>query len=311
MIYAQGAMILSPSSKDAVDPLSELLAVLGVRSIRCTRLEAAGDWSLAFPAQARLKFVAVRRGRCCVLLPGQSAFALATGDVFLVGHSPYTVASSPGVDPVDGMALYAGSDQDVVCLGGHETVMLGGGVAFSSEEAGFLLEALPGFMHVAAGAPSASAVRSILDLMENEVGQSRPGNALITARLAEVLLVEAIRAHIADHGEESCGWIGGLADRRIGKALCLMHGNIAFPWTVGALAAQVGMSRSAFAALFTRRVGRPPLDYLAGWRMTLSRHLLLRNEADVASVAAQVGYASPSAFGHAFKRSFGHSPRKG
>ncbi|MFC7554596.1 helix-turn-helix transcriptional regulator [Pseudoroseomonas wenyumeiae] len=90
-----------------------------------------------------------------------------------------------------------------------------------------------------------------------------------------------------------------------------MHGNIAFPWTVGALAAQVGMSRSAFAALFTRRVGRPPLDYLAGWRMTLSRHLLLRNEADVASVAAQVGYASPSAFGHAFKRSFGHSPRKG
>ena len=143
------------------------------------------------------------------------------------------------------------------------------------------------------------------------MGRARPGNTLITARLAEILLVEAIRAYIADHGEESCGWIGGLADRRIGKALSLMHGDLAFPWTVGDLAAQVGMSRSAFASLFTRRVGRPPLDYLTGWRMTLARHLLLQKKADVASVAVRVGYASQSAFGHAFKRSFGHSPRKG
>ncbi|MDJ0390777.1 AraC family transcriptional regulator [Roseomonas sp. E05] len=311
MIYAPGAMILSSPSRNAPDLLSEVLTVLGARSIRRTRLEAAGDWALAFPAQARLKFVAVLRGGCWILLPGQPPRALAAGDVFLVGDTAYTVASDPEVTAADGMATYSTPDQDTVRLGGDETVMLGGGIAFAGEEAGFLLDALPRFMHAARGAPSASAVTRTLDLLDAEAGQPGLGSALVTMRLADILLVEAIRAYVADHGEASSGWIGALADRRIGQALRLMHSDIAFPWTVEALAARIGMSRSAFASLFTRRVGRPPLDYLTHWRMALARRLLDRQGADAAGVAARVGYASQSAFGHAFKRTFGHSPRRG
>jgi AraC-like DNA-binding protein len=303
-------MVLLQSSKDAPDPVSEVLSVLGARSVRLTRLEAAGDWALAFPAQARLKFVAVLRGGCWVLLPGQPPLALATGDTFLLGNTPYGVASDPGIAAADGASLFAAPGHDVVRLGGDDTIMLGGGIAFADEQGGFLLDALPCFMHVAGHAPSAFAVRRTLGLLEAEAGHPGLGGALIMARLSEILLVEAIRACVADFGEESRGWIGAMADRRTGEALRLMHGDIRYPWTVQALAARVGMSRSAFASLFTHRVGRPPLDYLKHWRMTLARRLLDQAGTDVAGVAARVGYASQSAFGQAFKRTFGHPPRR-
>jgi transcriptional regulator GlxA family with amidase domain len=150
----------------------------------------------------------------------------------------------------------------------------------------------------------------MLDLLEAEVGHTRPGAALVTIRLAEVLLVEAIRAYIADQGETCAGWIGALGDRQIGEALRLMHGEVGFPWTVASLATRVGMSRSAFSARFVSRVGQPPLEYLTQWRMMLARRLLDAGNTDVASVALRVGYVSQSAFGHAFRRTFGHSPRR-
>jgi AraC-like DNA-binding protein len=302
-------MVLSHSSRSSGDPLSAVLATLGARSVRRTRLEATGHWGLTFPAQARLKFVAVLRGACWVLLAGQPPLALAAGDTFLLGDTAYTVVSDPAVEAVDGAPLFAG--RDVVRLGGDETVTVGGGIAFVSGDAAFLLDALPRFMHIASQAPSAAAVVRTLGLLEAEAEQPGPGGALIMARLAEILLIEAIRAYVADHGEESRGWIGALADRRTGEALRLLHGDIAHPWTVGELAARVGMSRSAFAALFTSRVGRPPLDYLTHWRMTAARRLLEQGGLDVGSVAAQVGYMSQSAFGHAYKRTTGHSPRRG
>ncbi|MFC3127513.1 AraC family transcriptional regulator [Pseudoroseomonas globiformis] len=290
--------------------MSDVLATLGARSVRRTRLEAAGDWALTFPTRARLKFVAVLRGDCWMLVAGQPPLGLSAGDTFLLGNTAYTVTSRPDVEAVDGTPLFTASDQDVVHLGGAETILVGGGIAFANDDAAFLLDALPRFMHIARQAPSAAAVVRTLGLLEAETERPGPGSGLIMARLAEILLVEAIRAYVADHGEESRGWIGALADRRTGGALRLLHGDIAHPWTVEELAVRVGMSRSAFAALFTRRVGRPPLDYLTYWRMTLARRLLEQGAMDVAGVAARVGYTSQSAFGHAYKRVIGHSPRR-
>lgn len=292
----------------SLDPLSDVLSALEVRSLRRTRLEASGSWALAFPARARLKFVALLRGMCWVLLPDQPPHRLAAGDVFLIGDGPYTVASAPDVMPADGLALYSEPGRDVARLGGDETVMLGGGIVFSDAGTDFLLEGLPGFLKIEGSSPSASAVTRTLGLLEAEVGQGRLGEALVTKRLAEVLLVEAIRSYVADQGESCVGWIGALGDRRIGEALRLMHGDVASPWTVASLAAHVGMSRSAFSSRFTARVGRPPLDYLTHWRMMLARKILGEGSADVASVALRVGYLSQSAFGHAFKRTFGRSP---
>lgn len=170
-------------------------------------------------------------------------------------------------------------------------------------------EALPAFLRVDRASPGAGAVARALALLEAEVGGGRPGTSLVAERLAEILLVEAIRAYVDAGGADRVGWIAALADRRIGAALRLMHGDIARPWTASALAAEVGMSRSSFTQRFSARVGRPPLDYLTCWRMVLARRKLSEGRDPIAGIAAEVGYGSPSAFAHAFKRTFGHTPR--
>jgi AraC-like DNA-binding protein len=290
------------------DPLSDVLAVLGARSVRCTRLEAAGVWGLRFPARQRLKFVALLRGTCWVLPAGHAPQAMAPGDVFLIGAIDYAVASTPTAAVTDGTALYAG--QDTARLGGDDTVLLGGGIAFADDHGRFLLGALPTLMKVDRASSSAAAVAGVLELLDREVSSSQLGARLVAAHLAEILLVEALRAYVTDHGGTTGGWLGALGDPGIGDALRAMHAAVDHPWTVGELAKCAGMSRSAFAPRFKERVGRPPLEYLAHWRLTLARRLLAGGRTTLAEVSAQVGYASPSAFGAAFRRAFGHSPRQ-
>lgn len=308
-IYARPAMSLSRSSRSGPDVLSDVLAALGTCRIRGTRLEASGDWSLSFRGRGRLKFVAVVRGRCWLIVPRAAPEALSEGDVFLLSDTPFTVASDPAVAPVDGMSLYEAPDRDVVRLGqGADTVMVGGGSAFDGD-ASSVFEALPAFLRVDRASAAAVAVGRTLELLAAEAAGDRLGASFVAERLAEILLLEAIRAFAGAGGSARVGWIGALADRRIGAALRLMHGEVAHPWTLGALASAVGMSRSAFSARFTARVGRPPLDYLTHRRMVLARQELRDAGRPVSEVARSVGYASQSAFAQAFKRTFGATPR--
>ncbi|TGT53452.1 AraC family transcriptional regulator [Mesorhizobium sp. M00.F.Ca.ET.170.01.1.1] len=311
MIYAQLAMSLSRSAEIISDPFSEVLAALGARSVRGTGLEAAGDWALSFDGRGRLKFIAIIHGRCWLLLPDHAPKLLTEGDVVLISNTRYTVASSPEVEPIDGMPLYASPGHDFVRIGaGDETAMMGGGSSFADGGGAFVLNALPTFLYVDRNSPTAGAVKRTLESLKMEAGGMDLGSSLIAERLAEILVVAAVRAFVAASPTTSVGWITALADRRIGKALRLLHSDVARRWTAPMLASEVGMSRSAFTQRFTARVGRPPLDYLTHWRMVVAQRKLNMGEA-VASVAAEVGYQSQSAFSHAFKRSFGRSPRSG
>ncbi len=303
-------MSLSRSANTTIDPLSDVMAALGAQGVRGTRLEASGDWALSFQGQGRLKFVAVVQGRCWLLLPSRAPEALVEGDVFLLSDTPFAVASDPAMARTDGMPLFEGPGQDVVRLGQRaDTVMIGGGSTFAGGRAGFILEALPAFLRVDRTSPRAGAVARILASLEAEVGDAYLGGSLVTQRLAEILMIEAIRAYADAGSAHRVGWIAALADAKIGAALRLMHGDVARPWTAAALAAEVGMSRSAFTQRFSARVGRPPLDYLTGWRMTLARSRLSRTGTPIARVAAEVGYISQSAFAQAFKRVFGVTPK--
>lgn len=300
------SMNLSQTSKLPPDPLSDVLGVLGARVTRRTRMEAAGRWALAFPAIDRLKFVAMLRGVAWVLLPGSAPRLLREGDVCLLGRTAYSVASDPETTPIDGQSFYAASC-DVARLGGDDVIMIGGTVSFTGS-ADFLLDMLPEFMIVPRSSPASDAVATILGLMNDEVERDMIGSEIVNARLADVLLVEAIRAY-AGGAVDKIGWLGALSDPRIGRAIRAVHHDVAQPWTVAQLASTAGMSRAAFAAEFARRVGQPPLAYLRAWRLTLARAALARGDANVASVASSVGYTSQSAFGHAFRRAFGAPPK--
>jgi len=300
-------MILSQSSR-TFDPLSDVLTVLDARATRRTRFKGSGDWALAFPALDRLKFVAVLRGASWLLLPDTAPQRIEAGDCCLIGRTAYVIASDPALVPIDGSRLYA-EGNDLVCLGGDETVMLGGGISFTPGNAAFLLDMLPAFMHVSGMSTGAAAITAILGLLDGEAEQPAMGHEAVTAKLAEVLMIHAIRA-FASASDTTSGWLGALADPRIGRAIQCFHSAIARPWTVADLAAEAGMSRAAFSSAFTRRIGQAPFAYMRNWRMTRARAALAERHSSVSNVAASVGYTSQSAFGHAFRRTFGEAPRQ-
>lgn len=291
------------------DTFSDVLAVLGTRSVRGTALEASGNWALSFDGRARLKFVAVMRGRCWLVLPGLPPEPLAEGEVVLLSDTNYTVASDPTLQPAEGMALYALPGQHTVRLAeGCDTILIGGGSGFAEECASFVLGALPRFLRIERTSPSARSIARTLAFLQEEVRSESVGGVLIAERLADILVVEAVRAYVATRPSGSLGWISALADPRTARAIALMHGDVARRWTVPMLAREIGMSRSALTQRFSQRVGRPPLEYLTLWRMLLAQRKLAVGSS-VSQVAAEVGYTSQSAFAHAFKRTMGRTPR--
>ncbi|NLS21240.1 AraC family transcriptional regulator [Rhizobium sp. P40RR-XXII] len=300
-------MNLSQSSR-TFDPLSDVLTVLDARATRRTRFEGSGDWAVAFTALERLKFVAVLRGACWLLLPDSAPQRLETGDCCLIGRTAYAIASDPALVPIDGSRLCA-EGNDLVQLGGDETVTIGGGISFSPGNAAFLLDMLPAFMHVPRMSTGAAAITAVLGLLDAEAEQSAMGHEVVTARLAEVLMIHAIRT-FASGSDTTSGWLGALADPRLGRTIQCFHGDVARPWTVADLAAEAGMSRAAFSSAFTRRIGQAPFAYMRNWRMTRARAALAESHSSVSDVAASVGYISQSAFSHAFRRTFGQTPRQ-
>jgi AraC-like DNA-binding protein len=233
---------------------------------------------------------------------------MCAGDVCLLGRTAYAVASDPDVPPLDGQTFY-GAGGDVARLGGDETIAIGGTVTFDPGNADFLLDMLPDFLFVPRSSAASGAMATILGLMNDEGERDIIGSEIVSARLADVLLVEAIRAYAGSIEQVEIGWLGALSDSRLGRVLRVIHGDVAQPWTVAQLAGVAGMSRAAFSAEFTRRVGQPPLAYVRAWRLTIARAALTRGDETVASIARKVGYTSQSAFGHAFRSAFGSPPK--
>lgn len=309
IFYERLSMELSHSSKPQRDPLSHVFDGLGARVTRQTRLEASGTWALSFPAADRLKFVALLRGELWLLRSGSEPMSMRAGDVFLLGRTDYAIASHPDVPPVDGQSLYDVAGFDVARIGGDDMAAIGGTVTFAAANADFLLNILPQFMFLPRSTSSSGAITTILTLMASETEREAIGGEIVSGRLADVLVVEALRVYASEVGLTKAGWLAALVDPRLGRALSAMHNDVAEPWTVARLAAVAGMSRAAFAAEFKRRIGQPPLAYLRQWRLTLAQAALQRGDASVAVIGNTVGYSSHAAFSQAFRSTFGTSPR--
>lgn len=293
-----------------MDPMSEMFSLLNIRAARCTRFEASGRWSYRFPAKPAFKFGAVVHGACWIDFGDGQRHQLAPGDCFLLANAPsYVLANDDHTLPEDGIATFDWAQSDVARHGGDDTVLIAGSFSFETSDAKLLLGSLPRFLLIPSTNASAAVVRSTLKILDVEIRGTQIGAAVLTDRLVDVLLVQVLRAALEQDSGENYGWISALADARIGKAIGLMHGDAAYPWTLGLLASSVAMSRSAFSKHFKSLVGIAPLDYLLRWRMRLAR-ASLRRGSKVAAVASEVGYSSESAFGHAFKRIYGEPPRR-
>lgn len=294
----------------STDPLSGILGLLDIRSAAFVRLEAGGDWSLAFRPRPLVKFNAVLRGRCQLTLDGGTPVQLQAGDAFLLALPPaYTVASDPSLTPADGSALFAAADSGTVTFGGDDVVLIGGSFTIDRPDGDLLHGILPPFLKVDMADPRAAGVRATLARLEAELLAGDLGADLVARRLAEVLLIDMLRAHAGRAGQGN-GWLlAALTDPKIGAALAAMHADPGRSWTVAELARIAAMSRSGFARRFTEATGTTPIDHLLHWRMRLARAALRQGGTTVGALAERLGYASESAFGNAFKRVHGRSPR--
>jgi len=295
------------------DPLSEILDLLNARCLLSGGMVAGGPWIRRFARPDAIKVMAMLEGGCWLVLDGLSApLRLNTGDVILVnGKHALTLLSD--------LALLAEREntptlrvmRDISHVGGtRDTFILGGHVAVDPDRQDLLLDVLPPLIHIGAAADEAGVIRWMLDQLAREVVADRPGAATATAHLAQLLFVQAIRAHLRQGGAAAQGWLRGLGDERIAPALGLLHGEPARSWSLGELARAVGMSRTSFALRFKEVMGTTPLAYLTDWRMHLAERDLRQTELPVASLAYGLGYTSESAFSNAFKRVTGVAPRR-
>jgi transcriptional regulator GlxA family with amidase domain len=172
-----------------------------------------------------------------------------------------------------------------------------------------ILEALPNLVKQdVRGTAPAKVMEEAMGFALSESNAPRAGGLATLAKLAELLFIEIVRRHVESTPSDATGWVAGLNDRYVGRALALMHGKPGDDWTVEKLARQVGLSRSALAERFVQLLGEPPISYLSRWRLRLAAHKLAATRRTVESIAADAGYESSSAFAHAFRQTFGKPP---
>lgn len=310
------------------DPLSEVL-----RSVRLTGglfldVRLTAPWCviseltaqdcrpfLANPAQLIFYHV-VLRGRFLLFVEGEPPMEVSGGDIVLLPRNDtHMLATAPGMRPVHGRSLVQPSPDGGLAriawgAGGEETHMVCG---FLGTEEAFnpLFSTLPRALKLdlREGA-SREWVEASVRFAATELAEGRLASSGVMARLSEVLLVEAVRAYAGTLDGARSGWLRGMGDRQIGRALALIHRALAAGWTVEALAREAGLSRSAFVARFSELIGMPPIRYLAYWRLRAARQQLRETARTIAQIANAVGYGSEEAFSRAFKREFGIAPAR-
>ncbi|CAN5476279.1 AraC family transcriptional regulator [soil metagenome] len=296
-----------------MDPLSDVFSLLRVERLVAAHIEVRGAWAMRFTGLRHIKFAGVLEGAFWLWVEdGTPPLRLETGDFYLLTRGQtYCTGSDPRLEAVDGRAVLSarvGTD-GIVRYGdeGERTSASGGRFVFDNDASGLLSRLLPPIVHVPAASESAASLRAVLELLRLESRAEKPGAPVAAAGLANIVLVQILRAHMAA-GAPTPGWLGALADPKIGAALALMHTDIARPWRVDDLASAVAMSRTAFAERFKSLVGIPPLTYLTDWRMAVAGFALKTSGKSVAAVAESVGYGSDVAFSTAFRRATGSSP---
>jgi AraC-like DNA-binding protein len=258
-------------------------------------------------------FAMLSRGNCWlsvegipepIPLTGGDCFLLAKGTSIVLRDSPRTRPKwsfrEIGAKANGNVVLYGG--------GGAPTTIVCGSLSFDRASLKPITQLLPSFILMKADEARTLALHNTVQALASEMAEQAPGSGVVATRLAEVLFIQVLRAHIASGPEHNKGWLRAVFDPQMGTALSAIHDSVKTPWTVESLAEVAGMSRSAFAARFKELLGQTPLEYVTEWRMQKAMQLLLQRGKKLIDVARLVGYESDAAFSKAFKRVVGTNP---
>lgn len=295
-----------------MDPLSDVLSLLKPRGYSSGGFDLGGELSVQFPRYEGIKCYALVSGQCWLSLDGvPDPVRIKAGDCFLLPRGwPFRLATDLSLPPVDFRAILAMKSSDCTRPNGNEQCFIvGGHFVLAGNHASILLSALPPIVHIRKESDKA-AMRWSLERMMQELREPQPGGFLVAQHLAYMMLIQALRLHLAEGLKGGVGWLFALADKQMSAAINSMHGDPAHGWTIQNLAECAGMSRSTFALKFKQTVGKTPMEYLTNWRMLLAGDKLTNSGDPVSAIARSLGYESESAFSTAFRKATGCSPRQ-
>lgn len=306
----------TPQLPPPADPLSETLHLLRLTGTLYCRAELTAPWGIDIPPLAGFMTIQiVTSGDCWLDVDGAEPLRLRRGSLTLIPHGTrHRIRSDRRTDtePLFDLPVEKISER-------YEIMRYGGGGAFTHVTYGVmrfdhvaaqrLTDQLPNVIHIDGwNEEDGSWLQSTLRFIAREASTPRPGGETVITRLADILVIQAIRSWLDSAPEADRGWLAALRDERIGGALALIHKMPERDWSVDQLARNVGMSRSAFSARFTDLVGESAMRYLTRWRLQLARAHLLESRDPLSVVAERFGYQSEAAFSRAFKRMFGAAP---
>jgi AraC-like DNA-binding protein len=308
IVYNEKSKFVYQESK--VDPLSQILGLLKPQAVGWRVVEAHDAFTISFRPTNVVVFGQLLYGTCRVEREDGVGFDAAAGDFLLMAAPPnWTMSALGGGNAVD---FAAATENPGLLLSPrdpkHVTRFIAGNFKFAAANRDLIATLMLPIVQVRGNEAEAGRLSALLATLGAEALADRPGRSLVLDRLLEVMLIEALRYRPPDLAAGGHGLLAGLADPKIGRALRLMHSDTRRPWTLVALAREVGMSRSALASRFALIVGVPPIEYLSNWRMTLAKSALASAEVPMAEIAEMAGYQSVSAFSTAFKRDTGYSP---
>ncbi|WP_432845584.1 AraC family transcriptional regulator [Amycolatopsis sp. CA-161197] len=294
------------------DQLSEVFDLVEIRGLVSGGFAARGPWVARAAIEDPLKLIAMVYGRSRLSTDGvdgvDGPVELEPGDVAILNNRSWLDQEGGAGDgprqeitPEENFSRLVGADR------GADDVVIGIAVDLNQTGHALLQQALPTVGRVRASATAATNLRGNLDRLFDEVSGNRIGSAFAIRQYGQLLLLETLRAYL-DQTNLTPGWLRLLADERLRPALRLMHTEPGKPWGLRELARAAAMSRTSFAERFRSVAGQPPVAYLNHWRMLLAQRALRDEHVRIGSLAAELGYASESAFSTAFKREVGESP---
>jgi AraC-like DNA-binding protein len=298
-----------------LDPLADVLDLSRVRGALLGSVSASAPWGLELPHSGGASLHAVTSGSLWLEVEGEDVRQIMPGDVLLFpAGTTHRLVSEPGIgcqrwnaemkeermSPAGELLLDgAGATSTFVCAG----------YDYDLEIAQLILVWLPQVLHVRADPVNARSVASLVELLAGEVGAPNAGSRAASARLIDLLLIEAIRRWIELGAESEAGsWLTAMRDPMIATVLGLLHSRTSEPWTLETLAAEVHVSRATLARRFNEAVGESPIAYLTRWRMSVALQRLKHSDDTVEAIAREVGYRSEYAFNRAFSRRCGQPP---
>jgi AraC-like DNA-binding protein len=312
-----------------MDALSDVLRVAHLTGGVFLHAEFFAPWCIAArvspehcspalgPASHLVIYHYVVEGELRIRVEGEDGedLVIASGEVVLLPRNDlHLMGSDLSLPPVAGTEIIQPPQNGglySIHYGGNggRTRMVCGFLGCASAEGNPVISTLPPLLrfNVEQGG-AADWIRSTFQYAAEEVSAGRPGSETVLAKLSELLFVEAVRRYAEALPDDQTGWLAGLRDPHVARALALLHGDITRRWTVDDLGREVGLSRSALADRFIRLLGVPPIQYLANWRMQVATQKLRSTNASLAQIAEIVGYDSEAAFSRAFKKAISAAP---